>query len=257
MQLLTDYHQFYDGVFDGRGPAFHRMAFTRGGLDKRAQFRLFATLGLLAPPHGTAAELRERFGGSGPVRSQAGAPRMTKMGRGQRGGRSTRTILRPGSPFGCPEEALRDVWCVVYTDELAHRGEGKLLVPLSEAAERHPACFASLFAAQPGRPVAFRHVRFGRLAFWLRQRGAAGGWRSNRTDEEQVLSKSLTAAPNPVPRVLWAIDFIPSAEGLLAVDFNTAPDLATLGETNALTSAEALAELELAAAENSASLAQF
>jgi hypothetical protein len=225
VQLLTDYQQFYDGIFDGRPPVFQRMAFTRGGLDKRAQFRLFAALGLPTPPHGAVAELHEG-------------------------------LRRSGPPFAWPEEVMRDVWCVVYTDELAHRGEGKLLLPLSEAAKRHPACFASLFAAQPGEPIAFRHVRFGRLAYWLRQCGTRAGWQSNLADKEWVLSKALAAAPNPVPRVLWAIDFIPSPSGLLAVDFNTAPDLATLGETSALTSAEALAELELAATELP-SLAQF
>jgi hypothetical protein len=226
MQLLTDYQQFYDGIFDGRPPVFHRMAFTRGGLDKRAQFRLFAALGLPAPPHGTVIELQERFRRAGPA-------------------------------LAWPQEVTRDVWCVVYTDELAHRGEGKTLVPLSEAAERHPACFASLFVAPASEPVAFRHVRFGGLAYWLRQSGARGAWRSNRADEEQVLAKCRVAGPNPVARALWAIDFIPSPNGLLAVDFNTAPDLATLGETGALTNAEALAELELAAAEDPRQLAQF
>jgi hypothetical protein len=226
MQLLTDYQQFYDGIFDGRPPVFHRMAFTRGGLDKPAQFRLFAALGLPAPPHGTVTELQERF-------------------------------RRPGTPFAWPEAVARDVWCVVYTDELAHRGEGKMLVPLSEAAKRHPACFASLFVAPAGEPVAFRHVRFGGLAYWLRQSGARAGWQSNRADQEQVLSKCRVAGPNPVPRVLWAIDFIPSPNGLLAVDFNTAPDLTTLGEASALTNAEVQAELELAAGEDPRQLAQF
>jgi len=226
MQLLTDYQQFYDGIFDDRPPVFHRMAFTRGGLDRRAQFRLFASLGLLAPPHGTVTELQERFRRSGP-------------------------------PLEWPEEVARDVWCVVYTDELAHRGEGKVLVPLGEAVQRYPGCFASLYVAPASEPVAFRHVRFGRLAYWLRQSGARAGWQSNRADEEQVLSQRRVAGTNPVPRVLWAIDLIPSPNGLLAVDFNTAPDLTTLGETGALTNAEAQAELELAAAEDPRQLAQF
>ncbi len=58
-------------------------------------------------------------------------------------------------------------------------------------------------------------------------------------------------------RVLWAVDFIPSAEGLLAVDFNTAPDLTALGESGLLTAKEVRAELEAAALISPACMAQF
>jgi hypothetical protein len=57
--------------------------------------------------------------------------------------------------------------------------------------------------------------------------------------------------------VLWAIDFLPAADGLLAVDFNTAPDLTTLGETGALSADAVAAELAWVWETNPEHLAQF
>lgn len=226
MKLKTDYVQFYDHVFDEALPVFHRMAFTPGGLSKGAQFDLFARLGLNTPPHGTVQDLAARHRHS--------CPR-----------------------WSAPAAAAENVHCVVYLDEYAHRGEGKVLLSLSEAAAKYPGALASMFYPQREAPVAFRHVRFGGLGYWLRQRGGPAGWRSNVADQEEVLAKEEAPAACPVPRVLWAIDFIPSPTGLLAVDFNTAPDLTTLGETGALSAAEAQRELLRAATDRPLDLAQF
>lgn len=204
MRLLTDHPQWYDGIFDGGGLTFHRVAFARGGLPKRAQLGLFERMGLRTPPHGTVRALFER-------------------------------MSRP--------EELR---CVVYEDELEHCGRGKRLLPLAEAARTHPDCYATLFVPPAGRASIVRHARIGRLGFWLRQRARDGDWRSNGDDEERFLGRSEHPEPNPVPRVLWAIDFLPTPLGLLAIDFNTAPELSTLGEQRAATEAEIRAELELA-----------
>jgi hypothetical protein len=226
VQILTDYRQFYDDLFDDQPPVFQRMAFTRGGLSKRRQFRLFAALGLLTPPHGTTGQLRCRLRAS------------------------VRTL-------GLPEPVLADFACVVYQDEYAHRGRGKHLLPLPRAATVHPQALASMFVGQPKPPVAYRYVRLGRWCFWLKQVGQKTGWRSNTRDRETLLTRYRTRRPNPIPRVLWAIDFIPSAWGLLALDFNTAPDLTTLGEVGALSRAQVKTELKHCARESPAHLAQF
>ncbi len=226
MQLNTDHEQFYDAVFDRRGPVFHRMAYTRGGLSKKAQFALFESLHLPTPPHGTVSELAAQ--------------------------------LQTGMETGAVSAALQAHYqCVVYGDELAHRGEGKELLTLIEASGRDPGAFASMFIPQNGPPVSFRLIRFGRLIFWLRQQGEKGGWRSNQRDEETFLGREMAQGTNPIPRVLWAIDFIPGPSGLLAVDFNTAPELVTLGECGALTSDEALAELVFAAEQAPEQMKQF
>lgn len=216
MKLRTDFAQWYDSLFNDEGPEFQRMAFTRGGLAKREQFALFDRLGLRSPPHGLVREL-------------AGRPHLPDAWQ------------FPGAAW------TAEVNVVVYLDELQHGGNGKVRMPLAEALANHPDHYATLFVPLANPAVILRHVRFGCLGFWLRQQGGED-WRSNRADHETVVGRSAHAEPNPLPRVLWAIDFLPATDGLLAIDFNTAPDLATLGEAGAVTASDLMAELEFAAA---------
>lgn len=225
MKLLTDYAQWYDELFDGTGVTFHRTARTRGGLPKREQFQLFERLGWRVPPHGLIAELA----------SQTGL----------------------AAAWQCPRTAWhREVEVVVYLDEFQHEGQGKLKLPLAEALTKYPGHYGSLFIPLANPAVSLRHVRLGRLGFWLRQQGGQD-WRSNQLDHETVLARTTHPEPNPIPRVLWAVDFLPAATGLLAVDFNTAPQLITLHETSTLTAAEVHAELALTAATHPEWLRQF
>ncbi len=226
MQLLTDYSQWYDGSFDGTPPLFERHAFTRGGLPKRGQFRLFESLGLGVPRHGLVRELAAVL-----------APELLGL--------------------RVPTEIQTDLQLVVYLDELAHRGEGKRLLPVTEALQSYPEHYASVFHPPAGAAVTFRLVRLGRLAFWLRQEGQGDAWRSNRRDSERVLCRQAASLPNPIPRVLWAIDFLSTPHGLLAIDFNTAPELSTLGESGLLEPGEVAAELNHAAQLHPAHLRQF
>lgn len=226
MRLLSDYSQWYDGLFNDQPPDFHRFAYSRGGLAKSAQFQLFHSLGLKTPPFGRVLLLSQNL--SNPVTGLAAPPCLSA-----------------------------DIQCVVYLDEYAHSGHGKILMPLSEALEKHPDCFASLYVPTTLRPVILRLARFGQWAFWLRQQGCSGQWRSNLQDSEVVLGKAHCATPNPIPRVVWAIDFVPSAFGLLAVDFNTAPELSTLGEMGVLNTSEIEQELLRVAASCPEHLRQF
>jgi hypothetical protein len=216
MRLLTDYRQFYDVLFDETGPVFHRTAFTRGGLSKKSQLEWFERLNLKTPPHGPVTALASN-------------------------------LLAPNAVGLPPEQWLEEARCVVYLDEFAHGGSGKAIMSLAAAMEKHPQAYASNYVAPPGNAVSYRHARIGRIGVWLRQVGASGEWRSNRADRETVLRRDWNPEPAVVSRVMWAIDFIPSAQGLLAIDFNTAPDLDTLGETGAVGPAEILEELGHAA----------
>lgn len=227
MRLITDYPQYYDAIFDGTGPEFHRMAFGRGGLSKRAQFELFERLGLATPPHDTVAELAARF------------PAPQVWG----------SSLDPW--WG------ETVELVVYEDEFAHGGGGKNRMPIGKAVQEFPQAFASLYIPPARAAINFRHVRIGRIGIWLRQEGGAGEWRSNRQDTEKILVRSYHPESFPVPRAMWAIDFIPAAFGLMAIDFNTAPELSTLGETSTVSALEILSELTYCGSKNPASLQQF
>lgn len=223
MKLLADHSQWYDSIFDGEGAVFHRMAFGRGGLAKRAQLALFDRIGLETPPHGRVRSLAARVA---------------------------------SKPFGAPPFA-RDVSCVVYEDELAHRGQGKRLLPVREAVVTHPDHYATLFVPPVDRAVIYRHVRFGRLGFWIRQVTRGDDWRSNVIDDEEVMSRTLHDEPRPVSRVLFAIDFLPTPFGLLAIDFNTAPELESLGEAKVVERSELRDELVRAASEDPTCLEQL
>ena len=212
MQILTDYKQWYDGIFDGEAPVFERMAFTRGGLRKREQFALFTSLSCPTPPNGIVTDLAAR-------------------------------LDMPYLGVSIPPLFKTDIQCIVYLDEYSHRGEGKKLMMLSEAVSSYPNHYGCLFIPQSGPPLAYRMVRFGDWVFWMRQTGDPASWQSNRRDHETVIEKQQVNHPNPVHRVLWAIDFLPTPFGLLAIDFNTAPELSTLGETGSLTVVEVAKEL--------------
>jgi hypothetical protein len=223
MKLSTDHAQWYDAIFDGRGPTFHRMAFTRGGLKKREQLALFDELGLATPPHGLVRELA---------------------------GRSV--------PFGADPSIHRpELEVVVYEDELAHRGEGKRRIRLDEALAEQPDLYATMYVPPIDRAIVIRHVRIGRIGVWLRQVSARAEWRSNVSDDERVLARTHHREAPIVPRVLWAIDFVPSAFGLLAIDFNTAPELSTLGEEKTIGAHEIAGELEHAAEAHPTHLSQL
>jgi hypothetical protein len=226
MRLLTDYPQWYDSIFDDQPPPFERFAFKRGGLTKTAQFRLFQSLGLKTPPFGSVERLAQEL--DGPI---AGA--------------------QP------PQLLSSELKCVVYLDELGHAGSGKALLNLHEARSQHPQVNASLFVPTVPPALVIRLVRFGQWAFWIRQQGSPTDWRSNLNDTETVLDKHRCREPNPIPRALWAIDFLPTQLGLLAIDFNTAPQLVTLGENGWLSPSEVRAELTEVAARAPDQLKQF
>jgi len=227
VRLDTDFAQHYDTVFDDAGPVFHRRAFERGGLSKRAQFSLFDRLGLATPAHGVVKDWRAEH------------------------------------PAPCIWGGDLDRWwgqdlrLVVYRDEHAHGGHGKDLMPLDRALEECPEAYASLFIPPARHALNFRHIRIGRLGVWLRQQGGPGEWRSNRSDIENVLLQDRHEGPFSIPRALWAIDFIPAPDRLLAIDFNTAPDLSVLVEQPVVTPAQILEELNFAAQLAPESLDQF
>lgn len=182
---------------------------------------MFDSLGIATPIHGTVAQIQEKLA-------------------------ATFYDERVLAEF--------DPQLVIYPDEFAHGGDGKQLVPLSNA----PAdVYASLFIPTAGTgSVGFRQVRFGHLEYWLRGRSA--DWRSN-IDSERALLKRTANLPwdTRIPRILWAIDFVPSSSGLLAVDFNTAPTFQTIAAVCPGDAPEWLRILEQCAAEYPAWLKQF
>lgn len=155
---------------------------------------------------------------------------------------------------------------VVYTDERAHRGEGKEIMLPWDAMERHPDALAARFyggltqcplsafwggTSEHGsrhlsdkcRSSTVRYLTIGRRT-WALGYYSMTDWRSNCgeggvevlaevTDAEMV--RGLRATIN-LP--LWAIDTIFTEHHELAVDFNIAPGLKGTGIEDLLTAVE-------------------
>lgn len=124
---------------------------------------------------------------------------------------------------------------VVYTDVLAHCGEGKVLLPLCEAANLYPHdtfCSEYIPSLANGKSFSYRLLFAARKRFWIKYT-SSNDWRSNCGDckwelleenESLIMDNYL---PNKMPDcgVLAAIDFVLCDGKLWAIDFNTAPGL--------------------------------
>lgn len=113
---------------------------------------------------------------------------------------------------------------VVYTDERAHRGEGKIWVPAKEALELYPDHWASLFIPPAGRAI--RHFQFGARAFSMPFRSDAD-WRCQRGAGSYSYcvpgSRWEHLFPEVIPHPYFALDFIPGTD--MATDFQFVPGI--------------------------------
>lgn len=216
--LRSDFLDYYDHWFDRLEVAeviFERRSRTNSS--RREIFQRLESMGLRTPPHGVVTELvacREKY---------------------------LHQTFRDPAIAGKAIEALKNL--VVYTDEYAHAGEGKLLLSLSEALEHYPDAYASLHIPQTpaGTGVSLRYLHVGRRRFWLRYT-SFNDWRSNAGDVHIELLTEESPGYHPgVPEPLFAIDFLPygmGSERLVAVDFNTAPALRGTGIEEKLSARE-------------------
>lgn len=145
-----------------------------------------------------------------------------------------------------------DAYYVVYTDPYAHRGEGKVRVSLREAYKKYPDAYCSKWVSgsysRRMEPMSYRLLGVGDQMYTLRYEGSPLEWRSNYGDgvdvtwergwgiEDQVDFNS----DNPFPEYpLWAVDFVSNQWGeLVAVDFNTAPQIRGTGIEDGIRSEE-------------------
>ena len=120
---------------------------------------------------------------------------------------------------------------VIYTDEFAHCGEGKIKTSLHEALKKYPGCYSSEFilTALGGASWSLRYLQIGDRAFWLRYH-SHDDWRSNcgDIDIDMVVEEENKAHKETIKqkinKPLFAVDFVTDFSGkLYAIDFNTAP----------------------------------
>jgi hypothetical protein len=130
---------------------------------------------------------------------------------------------------------------VVYLDEYAHRGEGKIVVGKTEALNYDGKTFASYIEDEtPGNVHHIRYLRFGSRWFWLHyQQLDSKEWRSNvgdvkvcRLDEKDV--SYYTNYREIVPFLhtftglfpMIAVDFLVDKHfQLCGIDINTSPQI--------------------------------
>jgi len=198
----SDFWDFYDHAFSPRYCAdvlWERK--TRTSMSKRDQFCLLEKLGFKLPIHGTITEVYER--------------------------------IRAEYEFDehMFNKAAELFSLVVYLDEYAHRGRGKLCVPLKIALEQYPEKYCTEFIQTTPSPhaVSYRYLRIGDRAFWLQYTGY-DSWMSNHAKKVLIefLCPSRHTLDLGIPYPMFAIDFIPG-HVLYAIDLNTAPGLQGTG----------------------------
>ena len=195
----SDFLDFYDHAFYSRYNAdivWERRS--RTGMSKRDQFAFLEHQRLETPIHGTVTEVYEEIRKGHFLAGDL----FDKLGRG---------LLQ----------------VVVYLDEYAHRGLGKLRVPLELALDRYPHRYCNEFIQTTPScdSVSYRYLQVGKKSFWLRYTGH-DSWMSNHAEDVDVeyLCANEDRFKFAVEHPLFAIDFI-QGKALYAIDFNTAPGL--------------------------------
>lgn len=199
----SDFLDFYDHAFYSRYNAditWERRS--RTGMSKRKQFLFLENQGLETPIHGTVVEVYREL---------------------------RKGHLLAGDLFDKLARGLLQV--VVYLDEYAHRGLGKLQVPLELALDRYPHRYCSEFIQTTPScdSVSYRYLQVGKKSFWLRYTGH-DSWMSNCVEEVDVeyLCTNEDKFKFSIDHPVFAIDFVPGRV-LYAIDFNTAPGLKGTG----------------------------
>ena len=198
----SDFWDFYDHAFSPRYCAdvtWERK--TKTSMSKRDQFRLFEASGLKVPLHGTVSQVYERLKKEYSLKD------------------SHKTTF----------ENLFSL--VVYLDEYAHGGLGKIHLPLKLAVERYPQKYCSEYVSTPysSNAVTYRYLQIREKVFWLKYTGC-DSWMSNHARKVYVeyLCPGRQTLGLEVEFPMFAVDFIP-AHVLYAIDFNTAPGLRDTG----------------------------
>ncbi|NLV22953.1 MAG: hypothetical protein GXY49_13400 [Syntrophomonadaceae bacterium] len=199
VKLKSDFHDYYDHWFDFDGIPFER--YLRQGRGRRAALEFLSAIGVKTPPYGTPREVMNQT-----------YPRLLE--REQELQKDSKYLLS----------------VVIYLDENAHRGEGKVLMPLYQASDKYPNYLCSLFIPPlPGKSVSMRYLQIGKKGFWLRYT-SRDDWRSNCGNVEIEIIKQEEDAYHPqIHYPLFAIDYIANTEELLAVDLNVSPGVKGTG----------------------------
>lgn len=220
LQLRSDFQEYYDKGFNWSGEVFTR--WSTAGPSRPEMLTLLDSLGYKTPPHGRIKELAQRL-------------------------KDPSTGLLVGVKAATAANPL----VVVYMDEWAHRGEGKVLRTLSEAINAYPNAYASLYVVSGHsiykRSTSNRELWVGCCCFRMKYRSTSHAWKSNVGDVEITNFHEDHVSHRPkTPHALFAVDTVLDAGGTPhAIDFNIAPGVAGTGIEEVFTPREFVDELKL------------
>lgn len=135
---------------------------------------------------------------------------------------------------------------VIYIDEQAHSGDGKVLVHNRFANIKYYNYFASEFVFGTCS-ISYRYLCIGKKSFWLKYT-SNDLWRSNcgyveiSLLSEEEIPKNININITEYP--LYAIDFIYNNKEILAIDFNIAPEIKGTGVDKFLNAKDIYKEIE-------------
>lgn len=213
LQLKTDFHDYYDHWFDREGQVFERMS--RSGMSRREMFNFLENIGVKTPPYGTPGQVFNSLSDD--------EKELEKLAQ---------------------ENHINLIDVVVYLDENAHRGEGKILMPLIKAIKEYPDTFCSqYFPSLRFGAISLRYLQIGDKIFWLRY--ASNDWRSNYGDVNiEVLAQEKDGFHPRIDLPLFAVDFVYGFDRLYAIDFNVAPGIKGTGVEDILPAKEAVVAIK-------------
>ena len=216
MKLKTDFRDYYDWAFDGKGEEFVRIA-VGAGPDRREQFRIMKDAGFKIPPVGTFDDLIEKY--------------EWDEGRIKFVVAYTDTLAHVGEG--------KELWGIGKWKSNPHMGQGR------RYNEKY-ATFCSAYVLGP-RGVSWRRLQVGRHVFWIEYTSEMD-WRSNCGEGDiELLESKLNAGYHPHIRLpLFAIDFVHGAKDMYAIDFNIAPGIRGSGVEKVLSSWDAVEAIETA-----------
>lgn len=222
LSLCSDFHDYYDHAFDsGNADAtYHRMS--TGGMSRPQMLSYLETEHRLRVPlHGTVLALKTRL-----------ECELDYLG--------SAALIRDFM------SNLMDV--VVYTDPMAHAGQGKVKMNILDAVAKYPEHYASQYIPSnaSGLGDSLRYLRVGHRQYWMRY-WSMSDWRSNAGDVHiKVLSEERPKPDSELCKYdapIFAIDFV-KADFLYAIDFNIAPGLSKTGIEGFITPTEIFEEVK-------------
>lgn len=118
---------------------------------------------------------------------------------------------------------------VVHLDELAHCGDGKILVTYHEALKLFPNCLVVEYLAGEIPGLSFRYLSIGKRT-WLLEYRSKNDWRSSCGEVDISIKQELDSSKAHISSLpLFAIDFVKDSDIFYAIDFNSAPGLKYTG----------------------------